>query len=92
MSWKKDFVRNVRFGQLPEIGAFHIASEPEPLGKGKFRCVLIAESGHKYSLSTFEATIGDILFACGDSSCVAFEERVGKEVYIRFKHYNPKEK
>lgn len=84
MSWKKNFARNVRFGELPKLGAFKIEEVPEPLGKGKFRVVITCKDGSKAILSTYEATIGDIVNI--ESEWVeAYEEKVGKETYIRFR-------
>src|SRR3990170_5938361 len=84
MSWKRNFAANVRFNDLPAIGAFKIETEPESLGKGKFRVQLLLKAGGKRVLSTYEATIGDIVSITSDW-VEAYEEKVGKEVYIRFR-------
>ena len=88
MSWKKNFARRVRFGELPEIGAFKMSEEaPEPLGKGKFRCTLALKDGSKATLTTFESTIGDIIYQQPgkDGYIEAYIEKVGSENYVRFK-------
>jgi hypothetical protein len=88
MSWKNNFAGNIQFGKLPEIGAFKISEEPEALGKGKFRVHLVNKEGQKKVMSTFEATIGDIV-SIPSEWVEAYIETVGKgkdaQDYIRFR-------
>jgi hypothetical protein len=84
MSWKEKFAANMQYSNLPTIGAFHIQTEPEDLGKGKFRVEIVCKSGKKYIMNTYEATIGDIV-SIPAQWIEAYEEKIGKNTYIRFR-------
>jgi len=85
MSWKKQFARRIRFVDLDTIGPFRLSeTEPEPLGKGKYRVELIQKDGQKLILSTYETTIGDMLSI--KNWIEAYKETGNdNEEYIRFK-------
>lgn len=85
MTWKKQFASRVRLSQLPDIGPFKIANEPEPLGKGQFRVVLVTKDGKKKMLRTYESTIGDILQASFEGYVKAFPIEIDGKTYINFK-------
>lgn len=80
MSWKNKYPATIRYGALPSIGPFKIMDEPENLGKGKFRAVLVTPNDSKFMLTTWESTIGDILYASKDGYC---EGSLDGE-YVRF--------
>ena len=86
MSWKKRFAANVPYLRLPDIGPFRITEEPESLGKGKYRAKLDSrDDSQDFQLTTFEGTIGDIVYAQGDGFCEAYLEDVDGSEYIRFR-------
>jgi len=85
MTWRKRFAANVRYEELPTIGPFCLTEEPESLGKGKYRAKIETED-KTFQLTTYEGTIGDILYAMDETGkCEAYPEEVGDATYVRFR-------
>ena len=64
MSWKKRFAPSVRMSEL--VGKpLRIDTEPESLGKGRYRVRASLKGGGEIQFTTFEGTIGNIVEAAG---------------------------
>ena len=87
--WKGRFPANIRYEELPTIGPFRILNAPEPLGKGKYRASVDTPK-REYQLTTYEATIGDIVVAMEKTGwCKA--EAVKDTAYVNFVSCEPPE-
>ena len=86
MAWKKQFPAQVRFEELGTLEPFIIAEEPESLGKGKYRILLKTKKGRKYTCTTYDSTVGNILEVQGDDDVYvkATAEVVDGKTYMRF--------
>lgn len=64
LAWKKRFAPSVRMSEL--VGnKLRIESEPESLGKGRYRVRAALKGGGEIQFTTFEGTIGNIIGAQG---------------------------